>query len=88
MIFDHVGIVDDSRHRKYQKSIYRNSGYINNTNFIETMCFAPSEESEFLQMADIVSNSIFKNLQSSDYKPYKEFESKIFHIKYWPEKKI
>lgn len=86
LIFDHVDIVDDSKHRNYQRTIYRNSHFINNQNFIETMCFAPSQESELLQLADIISNTAFRYYSSNERDIYSVLKPAIFKEKVWPEK--
>lgn len=88
LIFDHVGIVDDSKHRKYQRSIYRNSDFINNQNFIETICFAPSEESEILQLADMVSNTAYRHYALGETEVFNALKPAIFKEKIWPEKHV
>lgn len=84
MIFDSVNATDDQRHSEFQKWLYKESDHISNKNFIETILFADSGNTGFLQLADICANTYWRHISGFDSADYNQISKQIFRAKIWP----
>ena len=85
LLFDSVNEKDNLSQRNFQRFLYKQSENISNRNFIETICFAPSGSSEFLQLADVCSYANGRYLETSDSTLYDVIKNNIKIEKFWPE---
>lgn len=99
---DHVGIIIsdaiehniERTHREFARAIYTNSSHVNESHFIESIMFEPSESSNLLQLVDIASYACFRKFNSGDAALYDELKDRIMKnnqgsvegagLKIWP----
>lgn len=81
LIMDSVGTVDDATHHAFQKSLYKDSKYLQSYHFIESLLFAPSEQSNFLQIADVCAYSVKRSLVDNDDFLYDKIKDYLFQVK-------
>ncbi len=88
----HQGI--EKEYRDFASALYAQSLHIKSFHFVESILFEPSESSNLLQLADIVSYAFGRNFNSGDDTFLREINSKIFQrqgvvdgcgLKEWPE---
>jgi hypothetical protein len=84
----------EEQHRNFAKALYSQSMHIDSFHFIESILFEPSESSNLLQLADIISYACHRKFNGSDDKLFEEIQSNIlsrngnisgYGLKIWPE---
>ncbi|MGB0454174.1 MAG: DUF3800 domain-containing protein [Bacteriovoracaceae bacterium] len=78
MVMDSVGPMDDKLHHSFQKSLYKDSKYIQSYHFIESLLFAPSEQSNFLQVADVCAYAVKRKIVDCEDLLYLNIENYLF----------
>lgn len=84
LIFDSVNSTDDGKHRDFQRWLYKESENISNKNFVETILFADSAHTEFLQLVDLCANSYWRKISGFSDADYQIIKNKIYREKIWP----
>lgn len=84
----------EKKHREYARSIYTTSLHVEESHFVESILFEPSDSSNLLQIVDIVSFVYQRKLTMSDDKLSQLVEPKLYSynlkvdgcgFKAWPE---
>lgn len=85
----------EQQHRDFVQAIFDNSSHVKPNHFIETILFEPSDSSNFLQLADLVSYSFFRYFSFEDDSMFNFFSERILKndndeqkgagLKIWPE---
>lgn len=85
----------EKKYREFAREIYQNSAHVQETHFIESILFEPSDSSNMLQLADIASYAMFKKFNNDDSELYDIIKPRILQnglgeidgagIKIWPQ---
>jgi len=94
IISDAIEMNLEKEHREFAKAIYTTSLHVKESHFVESILFEPSDSSNLLQIADIVSFAFQRQLNLLDDRLYQKIEQKLFTwnskiegcgFKIWPE---
>jgi len=92
-ISDAINMNIEKKHREFATAIYKTSTHVEGHRFIESILFEPSDSSNLLQIADVVSFAIFKKHETRDVRYYNKLKNRIFKhtgkikgygLKIWP----
>jgi hypothetical protein len=84
----------EKRHRDFAKKLYSQSVHIDSYHFVESILFEPSDSSNLLQLADIVSYAFHRKFNGNNDELLENIKDKIYTrlgnttgcgIKIWPE---
>lgn len=93
MISDAVEVNLEKYHRSFTKALIASSMHIRQFHFIETLLFEPSESSDLLQLADVVSFAVGRKFNCDDDSFFRILEPKFLvrngiligvGLKQWP----
>jgi len=84
----------EEQHRNFAKALYSQSTHIDSFHFVESILFEPSESSNLLQIADIISYACHRKFNGGNDKLFEEIKNKIvshsagkikgYGLKIWP----
>lgn len=84
----------EREHREFAKAIYSTSLHVEESHFVESILFEPSDSSNLLQLVDVVSFAVQRHYNVSEKNLFERIESKLFSnnsrvegcgLKIWPE---